>query len=243
MARARHIDDTGSEVEEPQPNEDRDQWGRTPSDPWFGIAPGTPTGRIPLAPGVSDEEYRQSLPPPPAPRQGGRSFFDDFDVTYDFNVQPFGETYTAGQFAPPTFTEQYTAPTIEEMLADPGYQARLNAGLQAKDRAAAAQGSVLSGGHLKALGRYGQEYATNEYGNLNTRKLAEYQQRYGQFANQAAMQAQAFGLNETARLNQFTQRYKTYQDAVLNRQQSEEAKFRRQLDLARLGLDSEIAGR
>ena len=54
----------------------------------------------------------------------------------------------------------------------PGYQFRLQQGVNALDRSAAARGMVLSGAQGKALTDYGQGVASNEYGNyiggLNT---------------------------------------------------------------------------
>jgi hypothetical protein len=65
----------------------------------------------------------------------------------------------------------------------PGYQFRLDEGQKAVERGAAARGNLLSGATGKALTRYGQDYATNEYqtqlGNYERQRgntLAEYYQ-------------------------------------------------------------------
>jgi hypothetical protein len=47
----------------------------------------------------------------------------------------------------------------------PGYQFRLGEGLKALERSAAARGTLLTGGTLKGLQRYAQDYASNEYQN------------------------------------------------------------------------------
>lgn len=47
----------------------------------------------------------------------------------------------------------------------PGYDFRLAEGQKAIERSAAAQGLLGSGATLKALDRYGQDYASGEYGN------------------------------------------------------------------------------
>jgi hypothetical protein len=52
-----------------------------------------------------------------------------------------------------------------ELQSTPGYQFRFNEGQKAVDNSAAARGSALSGGALKALTKYGQEYGSNEYQN------------------------------------------------------------------------------
>jgi len=63
--------------------------------------------------------------------------------------------------------------TAESMYKDPGYAFRLNEGIKALDRSAAARGGLLSGAQLKAVNRYGQEYAANEYGNAFNRQQLE----------------------------------------------------------------------
>ena len=52
---------------------------------------------------------------------------------------------------------------------DPGYGFRLSEGMKALDRQAAARGGLMSGGALKAAQRYGQDYASNEFGNAYQR--------------------------------------------------------------------------
>jgi hypothetical protein len=52
---------------------------------------------------------------------------------------------------------------------DPGYNFRLGEGMKALERQRAANGGLLSGGILKAAQRYGQDYASNEFGNAYNR--------------------------------------------------------------------------
>ena len=52
---------------------------------------------------------------------------------------------------------------------DPGYGFRLSEGMKALDRQAAARGGLMSGGALKAAQRYGQDYASGEFGNAYRR--------------------------------------------------------------------------
>jgi len=70
---------------------------------------------------------------------------------------------------PPAF--QYRP---SQLTADPGYGFRLGEGLKALERSAAARGGLLSGGTGRALTRYGQEMASQEYGNAYNRALTEY---------------------------------------------------------------------
>ena len=52
---------------------------------------------------------------------------------------------------------------------DPAYQFRFGEGMKALDRQAAARGGLISGGALKAAQRYGQDYASQEFGNAYNR--------------------------------------------------------------------------
>lgn len=52
---------------------------------------------------------------------------------------------------------------------DPGYGFRLSEGMKALDRQAAARGGLMSGAALRAAQRYGQDYASGEFGNAYNR--------------------------------------------------------------------------
>lgn len=55
--------------------------------------------------------------------------------------------------------------------SSPGYQFRMEQGLQAIDRAAAARGNMGGGAHLRALNEYGQGVASQEYGSYINRLM------------------------------------------------------------------------
>lgn len=55
------------------------------------------------------------------------------------------------------------------MQMDPGYQFRLGQGQDALQNSMAARGGALGGNALKALTEYGQNFASNEYGNVYNR--------------------------------------------------------------------------
>lgn len=96
---------------------------------------------------------------------------------------------------------QFQAPTNVTEQNDPGFQFRLQQGQQALERSAAARGNLLTGGTAKALTQYGQDYASNEYGNVYNRALNDYQLAYNQFqqnqANQYNRYAGLAGLGQT----------------------------------------------
>jgi len=58
------------------------------------------------------------------------------------------------------------------LMSAPGFQFRIQEGQKALERSAAARGTLLTGGTLKAITRYGQDFASNEYNN-------RYNQLYG----------------------------------------------------------------
>jgi hypothetical protein len=84
------------------------------------------------------------------------------------------------------------------MLADPGYQFRLSEGLKALDRQAAARGGLISGGALKAAQRYGQDYASGEYGAAYNRALTEYNAQVGRADTSYNRLAGQAGIGQTA---------------------------------------------
>lgn len=66
----------------------------------------------------------------------------------------------------------FTAPTWQEAMADPGYQFALKEGNQRLEGAAAAGGVLRTSGTLKDLMSYGQDMATQQYGNVYGRQYA-----------------------------------------------------------------------
>ena len=70
-----------------------------------------------------------------------------------------------GSLARPFGTEQFQA--------DPGYAFRQSEGMKALERSAAARGNLLSGGTLKGIQRFGQELASQDYGNAFNRYQIE----------------------------------------------------------------------
>ena len=78
-----------------------------------------------------------------------------------------GTSWFQQQGAPPA-TAAPAAPTAPGVIGQgleqtPGFQFRLGEGLKALERSAAARGTLLTGGTLKGLERYAQDYASGEY--------------------------------------------------------------------------------
>jgi hypothetical protein len=118
----------------------------------------------------------------------------------------------------PDFEWQPT--TREHLFADPSYQFRLGEGERALQQSAAARGVLRTGGTLKDILGYGQNFASQEYGNVDARRfrdaLAGYQPKIedwrlrsgatinaGELAFQRAWDAYKFGADDTFRRGAF----------------------------------------
>ena len=86
------------------------------------------------------------------------------------------DPYAAGAYTAPTYASPvpFTAPTAADMAADPGYQFRLQQGQQALERSGAARGVTRTGGTMKDILDYGQQAASQEYGNVYNRMASQY---------------------------------------------------------------------
>ena len=93
-------------------------------------------------------------------------------------------------YEPPTFTP----PSPSEIYNDPSYQQRLAEGQGALERSAAAKGLLRTGGTLKDILKYGQDYGAQEYQNIFQRALQGYgtQQQNARDRYQAAWEQYVF---------------------------------------------------
>jgi len=129
-----------------------------------------------------------------------------------------GGQFFSGGYRPPyaanyNFPDlpKFQMPTAEGMLSDPGYKFRLKQGLGALESSAAAKGVLNTGGTLQDINKFGQDYASNEFGNIWQRAkdqyapyLAQYQNQFGQTAaeRQRAWENYQFSLNDEFRRQQ-----------------------------------------
>lgn len=74
-----------------------------------------------------------------------------------------------------------------EFQGDPGYQFRLQQGQNALQQSAAAQGGLLSGAAAKALSKYNQNFASNEYQNAYNRFTNDQNNRFNRLATLAGV--------------------------------------------------------
>jgi hypothetical protein len=104
------------------------------------------------------------------------------------------QPYSMAGFDPNSLMRNFGA---SDFQIDPGYSFRLSEGLKALDRQAAARGGVISGAALKAAGRYGQEAASQEYGNAFNRFQTNR-------ASQAGLFTDAYNRDRTRQLDEFS---------------------------------------
>lgn len=86
---------------------------------------------------------------------------------------------------------------MQDFEADPGYAFRQQQGQQAIERGAAARGGLLSGAALKGAQRFGQDLASQEYGNAFNRFQVNQANRFNRLASIAGI-----GQTATNALNQ-----------------------------------------
>lgn len=141
-----------------------------------------------------------------------------------------GDAYNAPDYMAPA---PFAAPTAADMQQDPGYQFRLSEGQRALERSGAARGVTNTGGNMKGLLDYGQQAASQEYGNVYGRNLNTYNtnaqnafQQYSTnaFKNNAYNQEKegrrsgAFGVNSNLYQQQQSDAYnraqKAYNDSM-----------------------------
>ena len=82
--------------------------------------------------------------------------------------------------------------------ADPGYEFRLQEGVNALDASAAARGRLRSGAQDKAIMSYGQDLASQEYGNAFSRAIQEYQMEAGRKSDEFNRLAALSGIGQSA---------------------------------------------
>lgn len=88
--------------------------------------------------------------------------------------------------------------TRDDFEADPGYEFRREEGIRAIDNSGAARGMQLSGATLKAMERYGQGVASDEYSRAWQRDAAEKDRQYNYLSGLSGA-----GQNAAAMMGQF----------------------------------------
>jgi hypothetical protein len=128
-----------------------------------GTAPQVETYQIPGAytPSVTPGHDRGDGPPSRFANPTGGSYGEP-TTGYRVNGQDFATLQEAQNYA----NANQTGGTPWEWQQTPGYQFRMDQGLDALDASAAARGGLYSGAAMQDALKFGQDYASNEYGNI-----------------------------------------------------------------------------
>ncbi len=121
---------------------------------------------------------------------------NDLSGYRDIGGSALGEMNRVGL---PEMTRSFTA---SDFVKDPGYDFRMQEGQKALERSAAARGGLMGGAAGKALSRYGQDYASNEYQNAYNRFGQDRDQRFNKLSSLANM-----GQSAAAQTSQAGQNY------------------------------------
>lgn len=138
-------------------------------------------------------DWKAQNPDQPAP--------DWNDPNVQAQVQNYKNSLPALYGQSGNLTRDFTA---QDFQADPGYQFRLGEGQKQIESSAAARGGLLSGAAAKALTKYNQNFASNEYGNAFNR----FQTQQGNRRNMLATLA-GIGQNATNATQQAGQNFAT----------------------------------
>lgn len=167
-----HPDDPGQ-----NPNDDTN-W--TPDDP-YNQAPQPPRDSGNTPPKGTGLTYTSPFVTPiaDAEGEGGPEGFGGGGG--GFPTRPSTAKYLpVPQFKAPVFAyREFAPPTFQDAMNEPGYQFRLAEGERALQQSAAGRGQLRTGGTLKDILGYGQNYAAQEYGNVYNRALNTYGTQFG----------------------------------------------------------------
>lgn len=89
---------------------------------------------------------------------------------------------SAGDPNDPAFGSLMRRFSMQDFEEDPGYQFRMTEGMKGVEGGAAARGGLLSGAAMKAIQKYGQGLASQEYGNAYQRYTGDQTNQYNRLA-------------------------------------------------------------
>lgn len=104
------------------------------------------------------------------------------NVRLDAEINRIMQEREANRIVSPEFGSLMKSFSMQDFEADPGYAFRRSEGLKGVESGAAARGSLLSGSALKAIQKYGQDLASQEYGNAYGRFNADQTNKYNRLA-------------------------------------------------------------
>lgn len=133
----------------------------------------------PPAPPATTTPGPTTNPPPTGGGGGPQPMYGDINNVP--NAPDYSFFRAAPKFNAPLFSYQpFQAPTAADVTSDPGYQFRLGEGERALQQSKAAQGLLRTGGTLKDILGWGQNFASQEYGNVYDRRAREHDTGFNQ---------------------------------------------------------------
>lgn len=184
-----------------------------------------------------DPSYLQPFEGAPPQAPGGPSVPN----APDFSYQPF-EGF-----------DPWAPTSAEDVFRDPSYQFRLDQGKNALENSAAATGLLNTGGTLKDLIKFGQQFGSQEYGNVDTRRFNVWdtsnRNKLTSYATNRANAADSFATNyglSTDRYNMlkgqsddlYNRLWSTYLDDKSTFYQNQDRPVNKLTTLATLGLSA-----
>ena len=106
------------------------------------------------------------------------------------SIQPFTDQFSYADFVAtqqraPGY-EQFRPTAVTDLEADPSWKLRLSEAQKALERSAAASGSYLTPNTMQAITRNSQDYASNEFGNVDTRRFRNWGTGYNRLRDEDA---------------------------------------------------------
>jgi hypothetical protein len=118
-----------------------------------------------------------------------------------------GTLNTQGVADPGVFTGQV------DLTSDPGYQYRLQEGIDALDKSAASRGLLQSGAQAKAVTEYASDQASQEYSNAYGRALTEYGSQVDAYGRQVNAMTTDYNANANRQNTLYNQAYQNQNTA------------------------------
>lgn len=122
---------------------------------------------------------------------GGSAAVNDLSRLFGFSGDPSSQNYG--------FLSQRFG--MDDFEQDPGYQYRLSEGEKALQRAQSARGNFLSGQGMKEMGRFNQDFASNEFGNARNRFYDDGNQLYSRLMGLSGQGQNAANIMTGANMN------------------------------------------
>lgn len=179
-------------------------WGQQPGvNPSVARDPNYWIGKISSGELGSDPGYISGkfMAPEGAPSGGGGSMADLGAFPTLAASDPF--TYGAGP-------GPFVAPDKNAVLADPGYQFRLDEGLRALNMSASARGTLKTGGALKDAENYGQNLGSQEYANVFNRDLTQQSLADSEYQSGRSFALQAYTANQDNQVSAYDRAVQAY---------------------------------